>query len=175
MPSPKKHHCMTFQHNPNCTGWTLSTYCRSCAGKAGIAARAPEAVAKSLSNARSVAKSLSNQVHTPRPRSKFGNVPCEQDGFKFDSKAERTRYIQLVALMKAGEISNLTCEKKFLKFPLHVGGIKICDYEADFKYTNTATGKVVVEDVKGVRTAVYNIKKKLMLAVHGITIKERKA
>ena len=47
-----------------------------------------------------------------------------------------------------------------------------CSYVADHVYFDLALGKVVVEDVKGVRTEAYKIKKKLMLWVHGIVISE---
>lgn len=45
-------------------------------------------------------------------------------------------------------------------------------YIADFVYTDKATGQTVVEDTKGVRTKEYIIKRKLMLYLHGIRIKE---
>ena len=44
-------------------------------------------------------------------------------------------------------------------------------YIADFTYI-TKDGKFVVEDTKGIRTDVYRIKRKLMLQVHGIQIRE---
>ena len=47
-----------------------------------------------------------------------------------------------------------------------------CKYVADFVYTDVETGETVVEDTKGFRTDVYKIKRKLMLKVHGIKIKE---
>ncbi len=45
-------------------------------------------------------------------------------------------------------------------------------YKADFRYEVTATGERVIEDVKGVRTAVYRLKKKLVKALYGIEIIE---
>ena len=45
-------------------------------------------------------------------------------------------------------------------------------YVADFVYVDCATGETVVEDAKGVRTKEYVIKRKLMLWVHGIRVKE---
>ena len=48
---------------------------------------------------------------------------------------------------------------------------RACRYRADFAYT-LRDGREVVEDVKGVRTPEYKIKKKLMLWIHGIEIKE---
>lgn len=49
---------------------------------------------------------------------------------------------------------------------------RACRYIADFVYTDNETGQTIVEDTKGVRTKEYIIKRKLMLAVHGIRIKE---
>lgn len=49
--------------------------------------------------------------------------------------------------------------------------VKVCDYILDFKVTY-ADGRIEYVDTKGVKTAIYNLKKKLMLAVHGIKIKE---
>ena len=49
---------------------------------------------------------------------------------------------------------------------------KSCDYVADFVYTDAETNQTVVEDTKGFRTKDYIIKRKLMLFVHKIRIKE---
>lgn len=49
---------------------------------------------------------------------------------------------------------------------------RACTYVADFVYVDCATGETVVEDAKGVRTKEYVIKRKLMLWVHGIQVKE---
>lgn len=46
------------------------------------------------------------------------------------------------------------------------------EYVADFVYTDVETGENIVEDTKGIRTTEYIIKRKLMLAVHSIRIKE---
>lgn len=101
--------------------------------------------------------------------SKFHSVRVESDGIMFDSLAEERRYQELKLLAHSGDISDLEIHPKF---PLVVNGKKICTYIADFRYTNTATHEKIVEDVKGVRTPQYVIKKKLMCAVHGITITE---
>jgi hypothetical protein len=53
---------------------------------------------------------------------------------------------------------------------LAVNGIAICRYRADFVYVES--GKRIVEDTKGMRTDVYKLKKKMMLAILGIDIKE---
>ena len=49
---------------------------------------------------------------------------------------------------------------------------RACTHRADFVYYDVENKKLIVEDSKGVRTEVYKIKRKLMLHVHGIKIKE---
>jgi hypothetical protein len=100
------------------------------------------------------------------------------DGIVFDSKREATRYTELHALETLGLIQNLQRQKRYLLIPSQkdpdTGKTleRPCYYVADFVYTVAKTGEVVVEDVKGVRTPVYKIKKKLMLERYGIRIKE---
>lgn len=96
-------------------------------------------------------------------RSKYGNVKTHG----FDSKAEYHRWMELQILERAGEITNL---RRQVRVPLNVNSFHVCDYIADFVYTQG--GALVIEDVKGVRTAVYRLKKKLMLAAKGIQIRE---
>lgn len=98
-------------------------------------------------------------------RSKYGNVRING----FDSKAEYARYVELKILEKAGLIDNL---KRQVRFPLAIGPHLIATYVADFTYNDTKTGFGIVEDVKGVKTATYQMKKKLMFALWGIKIKE---
>lgn len=98
---------------------------------------------------------------------KFNAKKAEVDGIAFDSKLEASRYRQLRDLQTVGEISGLELQ---IRYDLAVNGLKVCRYIADFRYRYCGTE--VVEDAKGMRTAVYAIKAKLMLAVHGITVKE---
>ena len=100
--------------------------------------------------------------------SKYRAKPCVIDGLRFASQKEGRRYQELKLLAKAGQISDLECQ---VKFPLEVNGIKVCTYIADFIY-RTKDRRVITEDVKGVLTPVYRLKKKLMLAIKGITISE---
>jgi hypothetical protein len=51
-----------------------------------------------------------------------------------------------------------------------LNGVKICSYSADFRYQDGL--ELVVEDVKGYKTPVYNLKKKMMKAFHSIEIFE---
>ena len=72
----------------------------------------------------------------------------------------------------AGESRSHQGPEEQVKFELipKIGDERPCNYIADFTYMEN--GELVVEDVKGVRTDAYKIKKKLMLWVHGIRIKE---
>ena len=104
--------------------------------------------------------------------SKFHSKPTTLDGYRFDSMAEARRYGELKLLERAGEITSLELQPKF---EIVVEDAHICYYFADFIYWDNATDKWVVEDVKGVRTAVYKLKKKLVEAIYGITITEVEA
>jgi hypothetical protein len=101
-------------------------------------------------------------------RSKYGAQAVVIDGIRFASKREAKRYAELKLLAKAGEIRNLQLQ---VKIPFQVGGNNIFIYIADFTYNNR-TGQLVVEDVKGARTPVYRLKKKLIEAYYGIEITE---
>ena len=112
------------------------------------------------------------------------------DGITFDSKKEAQRYGVLKYLERAGEISELklqveyelipnqyTTEERYGKNGRRLKDKQIllerkCCYIADFVYVDNRTGKMVVEDAKGMRVEPYQVKKKLMLWVHGIQIKE---
>lgn len=90
------------------------------------------------------------------------------DGILFDSKAEARRYGELRLLEAAGEIHGLEVHKRY---SLLVAGKKVSVYEADFVYV-TREGEPVVEDVKGMKTAVYKLKKKIWEAMYGLKITE---
>lgn len=68
---------------------------------------------------------------------------------------------------KRGSISQLNLQPRFRM--VH-NGVKICDYVADFSYQEG--GEFVVEDYKGVLTPEYKLKKKMLLAFHGIEVRE---
>lgn len=98
---------------------------------------------------------------------KYRAIRTEVDGIMFASKKEALRYKELKFLLQEERISDLVLQPKF---PIEVNGKKICTYIADFIYNED--GIQVVEDVKGVKTSVYRIKKKLTEAIYNITIKE---
>ena len=98
-------------------------------------------------------------------------------GLKFDSKAERDRYLFLRDRQNRGEISGLECQKKFtIVKPQKYGRRRVREryYIADFVYYEN--GKMIVEDVKGCRKGVayqyFTLKKALMLQEYGIWVHE---
>lgn len=120
-------------------------------------------------------------------RNKYGARKVTKNGLIYDSKKEARRAGILEALEKAGAITDLRRQVKYVLIPTQrepdiigpKGGRKPgkviereCYYLADFVYTITATGETVIEDTKGVRTKEYIIKRKLMLERFGIRIKE---
>ena len=84
-----------------------------------------------------------------------------KDGIVFASKAEMERYDELKMLEKAGKISELKLQPKFLLIPKIKKGDRATYYIADFAYTKD--GERIVEDVKGFKTALYKLKIKLLL------------
>lgn len=125
--------------------------------------------------------------------SKYNNKKVTlPDGEVFDSQKEALRYMDLKILEKYGAIRDLKRQVPFELIPVqreeshevykrgaakgqHKPGKvieKAVDYYADFTYRDAKTGEFVVEDAKGVRTKEYIIKRKLMLYVHNIRIRE---
>lgn len=96
------------------------------------------------------------------------------------SKKEHYRAAQLRMLEQRGIIMSLREQVPYELIPSQYAVVdgkrkcieRSCTYVADFVYTRATTGEQVVEDTKGVRTPEYVIKRKLMLQVHGIRIKE---
>jgi len=106
---------------------------------------------------------------------KYGNVKTTVGNLKFDSKKEAKRFEELKFLLKAKEIYRLRLQQSFTlcdSYTLPDGNKeKGMKYIADFTYY-TKEGEFIVEDVKGRKTDVYKIKKKLMQEIFGIEIKE---
>lgn len=107
---------------------------------------------------------------TYRTRSKYGVYTDAKgredrtvDNVTFASKREAVRYVELRASQNAGIIRDLVLQPKF---PLIVNGEKICVYVADFRYVEARTGKTIIEDAKGARTALYGLKSKLFNALY---------
>lgn len=113
-------------------------------------------------------------VKTAKPRKGKYNAAGEHiDGIWFASKAEAVRYRQLKAMLQAGMIEDLECQPSY---PVRLNNHLICTYRADFRYKVIdelgRTLRVSVEDVKGMVTDVYKIKRKLVVAAHHLDLVE---
>ena len=111
-----------------------------------------------------------------RPRRpKYGNEKTAGSA----SKRESHRLAELRLLEKAGKISDLRTQVRYELIPAQYELGKCIEravtYTADFVYEDLGVGipnLTVVEDAKGVRTQQYVIRRKLMLWLHGIRIRE---
>jgi hypothetical protein len=116
-------------------------------------------------------------------------VKTTVDGITFHSKREAARYGELKLLEKAGEILDLKLQPSFvLMAPVIRGGVEninegtiervspIGEYRADFSYIangyRPVLDRLIVEDVKGFRTALYKWKKRHVERQYDITIHE---
>lgn len=126
---------------------------------------------------------------------KYYNIKTRtSDGLVFDSHKEARRWEELLLLQRAGKITELRRQVEYELIPAQYEYYeryskkgerlkdgqklverKIC-YVADFVYTDTETGELKVEDVKGYKQGgaydVFVIKRKLMRAIHGIKVDE---
>lgn len=123
-----------------------------------------------------------------RKTNKYHARKCVVNGIEFDSRKEAYRYQELLLLIRAGVIQNLKLQVRYVLIPAQYETYerygkrgqrlkdgrrlleKECAYVADFVYEEN--GNEVVEDTKGFKTKDFIIKRKLMLYVHGIRIKE---
>lgn len=103
---------------------------------------------------------------------KYKAKPVEVDGIWFASTAEAKRYRELKLSERAGTITDLELQPRF---PIVVSGIAVGEYRADFAYRAVPAAERVIEDVKGMRTPVYRLKKRLVEALYGIKIIEVQA
>lgn len=97
---------------------------------------------------------------------KYGNKKVKVDGHTFDSQKEARRYKELKLLERAGKIKDLELQPMFELIPTirtETETLRKTVYKADFRYVDTKTKGVVVEDVKGFKTDVYKLKKKMLL------------
>ena len=105
-------------------------------------------------------------------KSKYKNVKTTRsingEVVTFDSKKEAKRYDELYILFRHGKIEQLTLQPRFkLLDTLRVAGHKtmpVRHYVADFKYIEN--GLTIVEDVKGMKTPMYNLKKHMFLELY---------
>lgn len=120
-------------------------------------------------------------MNTARKRatgaSKYRAIKTTVGAVTFDSKAEARRHAELLLLERAGQICGLRRQVAFELVP----GVKFAGaararpairYTADFVYTER--DKQVIEDVKGVETPEFRIKRHLLLALHGLEVRVTK-
>lgn len=106
-------------------------------------------------------------------RSKYGNLKTEYNGYVYMSKKEANYAQELDYLMKAKDLKEKVISfTRQVPFQVIMNGKKICKYLADFKVIY-ADGHEEIIDVKGVRTQMYSLKKKLVEAQYGIEIIEK--
>lgn len=120
-----------------------------------------------------------------RSDNKYNAKKVKADGYTFDSKTEHGRYQELKLLLRAKEITKLEVHPVYKISAWRISGVGcgikgefpvtyVCDVELDFRYRDLK-GRVVVEDVKGVDTALSKLKRKLVYAAHGVSVEVIKA
>ncbi len=105
--------------------------------------------------------------------SKYGNR--RTNGYASKKEARRAQELRL--LEAANEITSLAEQMRFELIPMQTDAEgkcieRACHYIADFVYKDNRLRETVVEDAKGFKTPDYIIKRKLMLHVHGIRVRE---
>lgn len=98
---------------------------------------------------------------------KYRNKKVQVDMYVFDSIQESRRYKELKLLLKAGKISDLQLQPRFLlqdSFKKNGKTFRKIEYIADFQYIEN--GKTIVEDVKGMQTEVFKLKHKIFEKVY---------
>ncbi len=97
--------------------------------------------------------------------SKYNAKKMSEDGYIFDSMVEHRRYLYLKMFQLTGVVQNLKVHTRIELLPaMRKPTIRAVVYEADFIYDELADGawRTVVEDVKGMRTPVFNLKLNLL-------------
>jgi hypothetical protein len=115
----------------------------------------------------------------PLRANKYHAQICTVDGIRFDSRKEARRYERLKFLLMVGVIRDLEMQPEFPITVLELwrddGQLVHCGrFTADFRYVETASGEVVIEDTKSppTRNTAYRLRKRLVEAIHGVTIRE---
>jgi hypothetical protein len=97
-------------------------------------------------------------------RHKYNAQKTENQGLRFDSKKEARRYTDLRLLQRAGKVVMILRQVPF-DLP---GRVK---YRVDFQIF-WADGTISFEDVKGMRTAEFIAKKKMVEDLYPVEIEE---
>lgn len=106
-------------------------------------------------------------------KTKYGNIKTEYNGIVFDSKKEANFCKELDVLKNAKDPKEKVLSYDLqVKYPIYINDKKICDYIADF-VVRYGDHRVEVIDVKGVKTDVYKLKKKMIEAYYNFKIVEK--
>ena len=105
---------------------------------------------------------------------KYKSVRTTVGGITFDSKSEARRYSELRLLEREGQISELQLQPCFILAPsVRYHDVKrlkpALRYVADFEYIEK--GIKIIEDVKGMQTPVFKIKRHLLKVLHDIDVR----
>lgn len=106
---------------------------------------------------------------------KYHNKKVIYNNIKFDSAKERNYYMYLQILEQAGTIRDLELQKKFILqkgYTINNKRRREISYKADFSFITTKDDKLHVVDVKGFKTDVYKLKKKMFEYKYGIELEE---
>ena len=124
-------------------------------------------------------RALGGELVEPVRANKYHAHKCTVDGIRFDSRKEARRYEELKMLVVAGAITSIDLQPEF---PITVrelwradGHLVACGrFRADFRYIDLVSGEVVIEDAKSpaTKTTAYRLRKRLVEAIHGVTIRE---
>lgn len=98
---------------------------------------------------------------------KYGAIPTIVNNIRFDSKREAQVFTELQFMERQGTIHDLERQPRF---DLHVDGIKIGYYKADFRFFDTMKDRLVVVDVKGIDMPMSRWKRKHVLAEYGVDV-----
>jgi len=131
-----------------------------------------KAATKKRVKSRAAPKQRADGTFKKSKRGKYNQQGRREDGHFFASAAEADRYIILKDMVQQGRIDQLELQ---VPFRCEVKGVTITTYRADFRYRKLEVGKFprpIVEDVKGMVTPVYQIKKKLVEALFAVSILE---
>jgi hypothetical protein len=130
----------------------------------------PEQFAAYLRNFKRAPQNFTIQAPITSKPQKYRAQPKIVDSIRFSSTKEADRYSELKLLRQAGVIRDLELQPVF---PLSVNGRVIGSYVGDFRYYSIESGRIVVEDVKGMKSLpLYRWKIKHLRAEHGIEVVE---
>lgn len=103
------------------------------------------------------------------PRNKYNAGATIHNGERFDSGAERTRYLELLLLQRANVIARLERQPKFVLQPaFHDAWGRLwraITYTADFSYYDK-DGQMTIEDMKGAESRDFRLRAKMFQAQH---------